>query len=145
MQRVENRVSRQILGAPEYTPVVALQGEIGASTVEGRDMKIKMTFAQYMLRTKNGLLRAMFEKMLEEARPKKWIRQFREYMGELGVGLLQVREMSAGEVGGAVNGWEGDRWRREVESRSTLQLYRHKIGIGDEGIYCNRYGPVLLF
>ena len=40
------------------------------------------------------------KKMLEEARPKKWIRQFREYMGELG-------EMSAGEVGGAVNGWEG--------------------------------------
>ena len=27
---------------------------------------------------------------MEEARPKKWIRQFREYMGELGVGLLQV-------------------------------------------------------
>ena len=24
---------------------------------------------------------------------------------------------------------------REMESRSTLQLYRHKIGIGDEGIY----------
>ena len=34
---------------------------------------------------------------------------------------------------------------REVESRSTLQLYRHKIGIGDEGIYSNRYGSVLLF
>ena len=50
MQRAENRVWRQILG----TPVVALQGEIGASTVEGRDMKIKLTFAQYMLRTKNG-------------------------------------------------------------------------------------------
>ena len=36
-------------------------------------------------------------------------------------------------------------WRREVESKSTLQLYRHKIGIGDEGIYSNRYGSVLLF
>ena len=58
MQRVENRVWRQIVGAPEYTPVVALQGEIGASTVDGRDMKIKMTFAQYMLRTMNGLLRS---------------------------------------------------------------------------------------
>ena len=139
MQRVENRVWRHILGAPEYTPVVALQREIGASTVEGRDMKIKMTFAQYMLRTKNGLLRAIFKKMLEEARPKKWIRQFRQYMGELGLGLLQV-----GEMGGAVSGWEGDRWRREVESKSTLQLYRHKIGIGDEGIYSNRYLKVWL-
>ena len=51
------------------------------------------------------------------------------------MGLLQVREMSAGEVGGVVKGWERDRLRRELESRSTLQLYRHKIGIGDEGIY----------
>ena len=30
-------------------------------------------------------------------------------MGDLGVGLLQVRE-----VGGVVNGWEGGRWRVEV-------------------------------
>ena len=32
-----------------------------------------------------------------------------------------------------------------MESKSTLQLYRHTIGIGDEGIYSNRYGSVLLF
>ena len=38
-----------------------------------------------------------------------------------------------------------DRWRRKVESRSTLQLHRHKIGIGHEGIYSNRYRSVLLF
>ena len=36
MQRAENRVWRQILDAPEYKPVAALQEEIGASTVEGR-------------------------------------------------------------------------------------------------------------
>ena len=36
------------IGAPGYMPVAALQGEIGASTVRLRDMKIKITFAQYM-------------------------------------------------------------------------------------------------
>ena len=46
----------------------------------GEDMKIKLTFAQYMSRTKNRLLKAIFQKMLEEAGPKKWIRQFREYI-----------------------------------------------------------------
>ena len=39
-----------------YTPVAALQGEIGASTVRGRDMKIKIISVQYMFRTRNGLL-----------------------------------------------------------------------------------------
>ena len=39
LQIVENRVWRQILRAPVYTPVAALYGEIGASTVEGRDRR----------------------------------------------------------------------------------------------------------
>ena len=38
MQRIENQVWRQMLGAPRFTPVVALHGEIGASTMKCRDM-----------------------------------------------------------------------------------------------------------
>ena len=69
LQRVENRVWRQILGAPIYTPVAALQGEIGASSVEGRDMKMKakLEFANYMANTANGLLAAIFRKLTSEA------------------------------------------------------------------------------
>ena len=36
-------------------------GKIGASTVRRRDMKIKFTFAQYMVRTRNGLLEVNLE------------------------------------------------------------------------------------
>ena len=46
---------------------------------------------------------------------------------------------------GAVNRWEVEGWRREVESKTTLQLYRNKVNIGDEEIYCNRLGAVILF
>ena len=62
MQLVENKVWRQILGALGYTPIAALQGEIGASTVKRRDMKIKITFVQFMFRTRNGLLEGIFRK-----------------------------------------------------------------------------------
>ena len=55
LQVVENRVWGQILGAPMYTPVAALQGEVGESTVEGRDRKIKLGFGRYMFKTRNGL------------------------------------------------------------------------------------------
>ena len=68
------------IGVPGYTLVAALQGEIGASTVRGRDMKIKITFAQYMFRTRNGLLEGMFRKMLDEIRPKGWMKQLGKYM-----------------------------------------------------------------
>ena len=42
LQRVENRVWGQILGAPIYTPVAALQGEIGASSVGGHEDEAKV-------------------------------------------------------------------------------------------------------
>ena len=82
MQRVENKAWRQILGATGYAPVAALQGEIGASTVRGRDMKIKITFAQCMFRTRNGLLEGIFRKLIDEVRPRGWMRQLGKYMGE---------------------------------------------------------------
>ena len=80
-QRVDNRVWRQILGAPVYIPMAALWGGgIGASSVEGRDTKIKLRFANYMTNTANGFLAAIFRKLAGETKPKIWVRQFREYI-----------------------------------------------------------------
>ena len=53
--------------------------------------------------------------------------------------------MNGVEIGRAVSRWEGDRWGREVESKTTLQLYRSKTSIGDEEMYNNSYGSALLF
>ena len=46
------------------------KGEIGASSVEGRDMKMKLKFANYMANTANGLLTTIFKKLSRAARPK---------------------------------------------------------------------------
>ena len=73
------------------------------------------------------------------------MRQLRKYMGELGISLSHLRTMSGEEEGVAVNRWEGEGWRRQVESKTTLQLYRNKVSIGDEEICCNRLGAVILF
>ena len=52
-----------------------MRGERGASSVEGKDMKMKLKFANYMANTSNGLLAAIFRKLTSEARPKVWVRQ----------------------------------------------------------------------
>ena len=132
------------MGAPGSTPGAALQGEIGASTVKGRDMKIKITFAQYMFRTRNELLEGLFRKMIDEIRPRGWMRQLRKYMGELGISRSHLKTMSGEEVGGVVNKWEGKLWKRKVECKTTLQLFRNKVSIEDKEIYCNRLGAVIL-
>ena len=46
-----------------YTTEALLYGEIGSSTVERRDRKIKLEFGQHMFRISNGLLRAIFGRM----------------------------------------------------------------------------------
>ena len=48
-----------MLGAPIFTLVVALQGEIEASMIKCRDMKSKLKMVKHMKTTENGLLRAV--------------------------------------------------------------------------------------
>ena len=66
LQRIANHVWRQMLGGPRFTPVVALQGDIGASTMKCRDMKSKLKMVKHMKTTENGLLRAVAERMVRE-------------------------------------------------------------------------------
>ena len=107
--------------------------------------KIKMEFGLYMFKARNGLSRAIFRRMCEEISPGRWMRQLREYMGELGIGFDRLKTMTRLELNRVVDEWETDRWRRDLESRTTLQLYRSKVGIGEEGIYRNVFGSVLMF
>ena len=71
--------------------------------------------------------------MIDEVRTRGWMRQLGKYMGELLISLPHLRTMSGEEVGMAVNRWEGEGWRREVESKTvgktTLQKYRNKVSI----------------
>ena len=107
---------------------------------------MKLKFANFMANTANGLLAAIFKKLASEARPKIWVRQLREYLGELELDFSDVGRMDADDIGREVNNWENNRWRREsIESKTTLELYRSKRNMGDEGIYSNEYGSVLLF
>ena len=62
-------------------------------------MKIKLSFARYMTKTSNGLLAAIYGKLIKEQRPERWVKQFREYLGELGLDFFDV-ESIVGSTGG---------------------------------------------
>ena len=62
----------------------------------------------------------------------------------IGIGLGRYGGMDADDIGMEVNNWEKNRWRRDMESKTTLELYRSKRNMGDESIYSNEYGSVLL-
>ena len=54
--------------------------------------------------------------MIDEIRPRGWMRQLRKYMGELGISLSHLRTMSGEEVGGKGRGGGG---RRRVRPRCS--------------------------
>ena len=85
----------------------------------------------------NGLLAAIFLQLSSEARPKIWVRQLREYLGELGLDFSDVGRMDTDdmlELGRELSNWKNNRWRRDIESKRTLELYRSKRNMGDKGI-----------
>ena len=73
-----------MLEVPRFNPVVALQGEIGASTMKCRDLKSKLKMVKHMKTTENGLQRAVAERMVREG-SGGWMKQVGEYMRAVGV------------------------------------------------------------
>ena len=144
LQRIENGVWRKVLRAPPYAPVVALQGEVGCSSVDARDMKSKIKFAKYLMETENVVLRAVFERMRDRGRMCPWMRLVGGYLVELGLGWAELEGMGAKDVVRRVDVWEENRWREELNEKSSLLHYRMKAGIGGE-TYDNSWGSVLLF
>ena len=144
LQRIENGVWRKVFAAPSYTPVAALQGEIGCSSVYARDMKEKLKFVKYVMGCESRVVRVVFQQMRDTVRPGAWMRLVNGYMSELGLNCERLRDMKNEEIVAAVNEWEHVRWRSEVESKSTLVFYRMKEGIGNV-LYDNGWGARLMF
>ena len=142
MQRIENGVWRRVMRAPTYTPVAGLQGEVGCSSMKARDMKGKMKFGRFLMNTRNGMLRGLVRRAREGG--NSWMRRMSEYMEELELSWETLKDMEDREIVGVVDRWEERRWRREIESMSSLVWYRGKEKIGGEH-YENRWGACLLF
>ena len=49
-------------------------------------------------------------------------------------GLCRCGGMDADNIEMEVNNWEKNRWRRDIDSKTTLVLYRSKRNMGD-GVY----------
>ena len=144
LQRIENGVWRRVFKAPSYTPVMALQGEIGCSSVEARDMRSKISFVKYLIGCENGVCKKMIECMIGGRRGGFWMRVVNGYMEELGLSFEELERMTGDSVVKRVREWDTERWRTGVESKDTLEAYRMKGQIG--GVkYDNSWGSTLMF
>ena len=146
LQRTENNVWRHILGAPGYTPVTAMRGDIGASCMNARDMKTKLKYVRYVLSSSCELLKFVFEEMYEKGNDKL-IKIIKGYMEDLEItNLNQLTNMNDGELIKKINQYDEMKWIEEMNEKSTLEMYRtYKREIKEERFYDNTTESCLMF
>ena len=99
LQRDENKVWRFILGAPSYTAVAALRGDLGASCMKMRDAKTKLKYVRYVMKDSPcNLRRIVLEDMLDKGRDGL-AKSIIKYMNELEiVGVNELTNMTDGQI-----------------------------------------------
>ena len=146
LQTNENNVWRNILGCPGYTPISAMRGDIGASTMQIRIMKNKLKYTRYIMSKGNQLLRDIFLNMYNQNRDAL-IREIRGYMVELDIGsldmLLSLNEISLVNM---IRSYDSNKWLEDIRRKSTLSIYTlNKTTIKEEIMYDNSFESTLLF
>ena len=146
IDRTENAVWRKILGAPGYTPIAAMRGDIRCISMIARDMKVKLSFAKYLMNAENEMLREIFRDMLEENRDKL-VKIMNDYLHILGIGNMEeLNEMSKGMIVKLIEEYDECKWKEDLDRRSTLKIYQEfKREKREEKFYDNTEESVLMF
>ena len=146
MQKCENSVWRHILGCPGYTPICAMRGDIGASTMDIREMKTKLKYVRYIMNGPNELLKNVFVRMYNDNKDTL-IKGIKMYLQRLKIDSLNnLIIMNEKNLLTLIKEYDNKNWLEELEEKSTLQLYRNfKKAISAECFFDNTYESALLF
>ena len=145
LQRTEYIVYRAILRAPSYVAVETLRGEIGSSCMSSRLIKGKLLLAKSIMESDNGLVREVLTRVTRDGN-NNWNRGLRVCMDKVGLEYDGLRAMSKGQLRGRVIEMDTVEWKRGMERKSSLYIYRlYKESVKEEGIYRNNRPSVYLY
>ena len=118
LRRLDNKAYRTILGLPVYTAEEFLRGEVGASSIEARDMKNKLNYYKYAAQeTGNRILKQVAEK--EFLHDSKWFKIIGKYMEELNITKEELMYKSKKEIRGMMDNWNTLQWRKNMVTKTT--------------------------
>ena len=145
LQVIENRVFCKILGAPKYVPNCAIRGDVGASLMITRIISGRLRYLRGILQGKNEMLKEMIGEM-REGNKNKWMRTTMLYLEQVGLTMDQVMKMTKEAVRKHMKQWDRSQWRDEVQSKTSLNIYRSwKEEMEEEDFLDNNPKSVVLF
>jgi len=122
LQRIENKVYRQILGAPSYAQVSALRGEIGASSMTSRIMEGKIKLLKHTLSREGSLLRKVTTER-KAIKASKWSKNIEFYLKRVNIDYQKLNDLTKDEVKKAVKKWDTLQWKSELKEKKSLEVY----------------------
>lgn len=145
LQKIENSVFRQILGAPKFAPNCTLRGEVGASEMKTRIMKGRLSYVKNVHTRENQLLKNIMEDM-EKHEKSIWTKTNVRYRSEVDIKAADLHGVRYKDIQERTRKWDSKRWEEEVKSKSSLGLYRKwKTEIKEEAFYDNRPASVIMY
>ena len=108
-----------------------------------RCIKNKINFYKGVQKGRNDLLMKIMAKV--EILNTKWIRDIKSKITETNLTYEQVKEMKFEDIKVALMEWDRGEWRRELEQKSTLNIYRQYKKDMKEEIYYNDEESRILF
>jgi hypothetical protein len=150
LEVVQRGVMRYALGCRFVCANEFVEGEMGYSTFIEREFKSKIKYA-WRLMEQNGKWANELQRVKQAQKIKtKWDRRVEFSMRRVGIRGIEwndesiVREEKS--LNSRIRGMRNDQWKREMEHKSSLGLYRNNKQemVGSEFLYDNREGSKLL-
>ena len=145
LQTCENGVFRQILGAPRYSPICTLRGEVGASLMKTRIMEGHLKFLRSSMQGNNDLIRKVAREELG-SKKSSWAKTIQGYLKSVGLSTAELEVMNKSTLKRHMQDWDNRQWKEELEARTSIEVYRMaKTAIREDPIYDNTPASVVLF
>lgn len=151
LERGQRAVGRLAPGCHGRVANEAIQGELGWSTFEAREAHSKLAYdGRLRLMAPHRWARRVFAYVHQKCIRTAWTKRVQHLRNKFGFFANEVRADTARGwarlVGAQVQQQEQESWRKAMEKKDTLQLYRRcKPDIKVERLYDNSTGSALLF
>lgn len=123
LQVIENNTYRKMLWAPSCTPVEVLRGEIGASSMEARVIKGKIMYYKSIKERSNEILKYIVNTLNDK---NKWLKNLKMVVEQIGENLESVERKTKIEIKETVRKWDEEEWKKGIENKSSLDIYKRE-------------------
>ena len=130
LNTIQNTIMKQLLNLPSHTPNAYIQGEIGYSKQQYRDMKSKIGLLHHIVCNTNKLKNLILN---EWGKGHKWIETCKEYLEKINIKIEELDSQKIIKIKETINKIENDEWKEEMTKRNSLQYYqKYKLEIKEK-------------